>query len=80
MSLRLKKRGEKGELFIKCVLVLFMGLVALERALNGSDPTKWKGAGETIEEDEEPTTPGPEKPQFHRRETAETANDDEDGQ
>ncbi|PBK74408.1 hypothetical protein ARMSODRAFT_986341 [Armillaria solidipes] len=59
MSLRLKKRGEK----------------ALERALNGvgeSGSKKWKGPEGTIQEDDEPNTPGPEyfTSKSHRRETA----------
>ncbi|KAF7321376.1 Sec7-like domain belongs to guanine nucleotide exchange factors [Mycena kentingensis (nom. inval.)] len=66
MSLRLRKRGEK----------------ALERALNGrvgedspaGKNAKWKGpsAEETIDEDDEPLTPGFGS-QFHRRETAEAS-------
>ncbi|KAK0461134.1 uncharacterized protein EV420DRAFT_1331494 [Desarmillaria tabescens] len=60
MSLRLKKRGEK----------------ALERALNGveeSGSKKWKRPEGTIQEDDEPSTPGPEyfTSKSHRRETAE---------
>ncbi|KAJ7594136.1 signal peptide peptidase-domain-containing protein [Mycena floridula] len=71
MTLRLKKRGEK----------------ALERALNGdsheaSNALKWKGAEEeTIQEDEEPITPGLDRKfnsQGHKRETAEADGEEED--
>lgn len=64
MTLRLKKRGEK----------------ALERALNGveeCDSKQRKGPEGTIQEDEEPSTPGPEyfTSKYHRRETAEGGDD-----
>jgi len=68
MSLRLKRRGEK----------------ALERALNNTVPSeddasvvmkgKWKLPEDTIQEEDEPTTPGPtqtQTPVLHRREMAE---------
>ncbi|KDR75929.1 hypothetical protein GALMADRAFT_515159 [Galerina marginata CBS 339.88] len=67
MSLRLKKRGEK----------------ALEHALSASNPVdepstsgsqKWKSSEAPIDEEPEPTTPGPRQ-QTHRRETAEVDDD-----
>ncbi|KAF9005374.1 hypothetical protein BDZ89DRAFT_1168897 [Hymenopellis radicata] len=70
MTLRLKKRGEK----------------ALERALNGGNSpeesaSKWKGPNEaTIEEDDEPSTPGPEHLTLkaHRRELASGGDEEDD--
>lgn len=89
MSLRLKKRGEKGlsSPYFQLSLILTDCIhVALERALNGtveegsqSAKGKWKGPEEeTINEDEEPLTPAPGKTfgsQLHRRETAEVGDD-----
>lgn len=70
MSLRLKKRGEKGMKFPSHYLHHeLIRPQALERALNGTTPVedqvvgikgKWKGPEEeTIREEAEPTTPGP---------------------
>lgn len=59
--------------------VIDLGLV-LERALNGNgsaedNATKWKGPNEeTIEEDEEPSTPLPQQTS-HRREVANGGTD-----
>ncbi|KAF5354747.1 hypothetical protein D9756_005253 [Leucocoprinus leucothites] len=70
MSLRLKKRGEKGPSLTRADLFIPIENVstpALERALNGATPTdenyvvkgKWKGPEEaTIREEAEPSTPG----------------------
>lgn len=86
MSLRLKKRGEKGMYNHKRVYVqtLQKFYIALERALIVSSPDdessntgkgKWKGypEEETIPEGDEPLTPGlvQQFSQSHRRETAE---------
>lgn len=89
MSLRLKKRGEKGLLGTRveneCLLKTFFTL-ALERALNGATPTdenfllkgKWKGPEEeTIREEAEPATPG-SAGSSHKRERAQDDEDDED--
>ncbi|KAJ3823819.1 hypothetical protein EV361DRAFT_794093 [Lentinula raphanica] len=66
MSLRLKKRGEKGE-------------SPLERALDGTSPDDapdalYKNSEATIPEDEEPLTPNPSQ-NLHKRESADTGND-----
>ncbi|KAJ3724450.1 hypothetical protein C8R42DRAFT_604370 [Lentinula raphanica] len=66
MSLRLKKRGEKGE-------------SPLERALDGTIPDDapdalYKNSEATIPEDEEPLTPNPSQ-NLHKRESADTGNE-----
>ena len=94
MALRLKKRGEKGELLAchHAEQVADSPPIALEKALQGQEEgsgnkavksRSWRGFGEeTITETDEPTTPGlpppPPSKHSHRRETAEVDVDDED--
>jgi len=84
MTLRLKKRGEKGKSPVpRPSLSVIDFFPALERALNGANPLddrdaklKYKGPDEeTINEEAEPLTPGPRQ-RFHDDSRTETSHHD----
>jgi len=90
MSLRLKKRGEKGIVSRSIVQhnLIFLKCLALERALNALgtsdsssivDKGESGGTEETIREEMEEIATNPRRPSFqlHRRERAEGGESDD---